>query len=64
MGTEYDLTTQKSGLLLTIESPLVPDLIRRAGPSAAKRFCRWIGLIAAASRASETPSVWTKSRES
>jgi len=44
VGTEYDLTTQKSGLLLTTESPLVPDLIRRAGPPTEKRFCRWIGL--------------------
>ena len=38
MGTEYDLITQKSGLLLATESPLIPDFIRHAGPSAAKRF--------------------------
>ena len=38
MGTEYDLITQKSGLLLATESRLVPGLIRHAGPSAAKRF--------------------------
>ena len=41
MGTEYDLITQKSGLLLAAESPLVPDLIRHAGPSAAKRFAEF-----------------------
>ncbi|NQU25467.1 MAG: tyrosine-type recombinase/integrase [Candidatus Nealsonbacteria bacterium] len=38
MNTEYDLITQKSGFLLATELPLVPDLIRHAGSSAAKRF--------------------------
>ena len=38
MGTGHDLITQKSGFLLATESPLVPDLIHRAGPSATKRF--------------------------
>lgn len=38
MGTEYDVITRKSRFLLASQSPLVPELIHRAGSSAVQRF--------------------------